>query len=63
MGFLPDQNLCGLQIRFVLKEAKTAFFREILTSSGRTRTGDPGLMNPLLCQLSYAAEIDLNWRF
>ena len=24
-------------------------------SSDRTRTCDPGLMNPLLCQLSYAA--------
>src|SRR6187200_760910 len=25
------------------------------SSSDRTRTCDPGLMNPLLCQLSYAA--------
>ncbi len=25
------------------------------TSGGRTRTGDPGLMNPLLYRLSYAA--------
>ena len=27
-------------------------------SSDRTRTCDPGLMNPLLCQLSYAATVD-----
>src|SRR5690349_8868315 len=26
-----------------------------ICSSDRTRTCDPGLMNPLLCQLSYAA--------
>jgi len=29
--------------------------RQIANSSDRTRTCDPGLMNPLLCQLSYAA--------
>src|SRR5437764_9880713 len=27
-------------------------------SSDRTRTCDPGLMNPLLCQLSYAAMLE-----
>ncbi len=26
------------------------------SGTGRTRTGDPGLMNPLLYQLSYSAE-------
>ena len=31
--------------------------RRLLNSSDRTRTCDPGLMNPLLCQLSYAAVI------
>ena len=31
--------------------------REIANSSDRTRTCDPGLMNPLLCQLSYAAKV------
>ena len=35
-------------------EAKLPNFGEILNSSDRTRTCDPGLMNPLFYQLSYA---------
>ena len=35
--------------------SKSVSADEIRNSSDRTRTCDPGLMNPLLCQLSYAA--------
>lgn len=38
------------------ERAQSAVFSLDFNGTDRTRTGDPGLMNPLLYQLSYSAD-------